>query len=221
MWLYRILYPSSVLGIYWRLRLTGAVDKIPREGPLIVASNHTSFLDPWLLPVVFPRPIHWLITDKWYYKSKLWKLYFDAFGTVPLRSRDPRGTIEAVREMLAQGKVCGIFPEGRISYDGRIQRFQSGVSRIAGVSGAPILPVGVRGSFESLPRTRRIPRPSRITFHVGEPLVFPGSPHVELPDFRDFQQEVFEQVCKLAGQEDRIKELASGSSRWRSSRASL
>ncbi len=60
MWLYRC-FPAlrPLWSLYWRFRLTGAVDSIPRSGPLLVAANHACFLDPWFLAVVFPRPIHY------------------------------------------------------------------------------------------------------------------------------------------------------------------
>jgi 1-acyl-sn-glycerol-3-phosphate acyltransferase len=57
-----------------------------------------------------------------------------------------------------------------------MQRFRSGVARIAARSGAPVMPIGIRGSFTSLPRSRRIPRPVRVRIHVGAPIMFPQAP---------------------------------------------
>jgi hypothetical protein len=116
--------------------------------------------------------------------------------------------------VLAKGKVVGIFPEGRISYDGRINRFRSGVARIAAASGAPVIPVGVRGAFESLPRTKRFPMPRKITVRVGASLAFPGSPCQD-PSFSDlvmFRDRAFCEVCRLSGQEERIREVLKNGS---------
>lgn len=211
MWLqHAVMAASPLLRPYWRLRLVGAVDRIPRTGPLIVAPNHGSFFDPWFIMMVFPRPIRYLITAQWYYKSRAWNAFLRAWGPIPVHDEEPRQTLRAVCEILDQGSVCGIFPEGKISFDGRVQRFRSGLARVAGLSGAPVVPIGIRGNFRSLPRSRRFPAPTRVTVHVGEPVVFPGSPYSRIPpraETREFLRHVFEAVCRLAGQEERIREL--------------
>jgi 1-acyl-sn-glycerol-3-phosphate acyltransferase len=191
-----------VFSLYWRLELTGSVQEIPARGPLIVAANHSSFLDPWFLGLAFPRLISYLITARWYHRSSLWKAAFRAYGTLPLRP-DPEETIRDIVEHLRGGRAVGIFPEGRISPDGRIRRFRTGFSRVAAASAAPVVPVGIRGGFEVLPRTRRIPKPGSVSLHVGTPLEFPGAPLPEPPLelVRSFRREVYERVCRLAGQE--------------------
>jgi 1-acyl-sn-glycerol-3-phosphate acyltransferase len=211
MWLYRLNHAlGPLIGLYWRLGLEGAVESIPRRGPLLLLSNHASFLDPWLIGMAFPRYIRYLITNRWYERSPLWKGVFRAFGTEPMQTGNPRATIEAVCRVLSRGEVTGIFPEGRISDDGRIQPFRAGATRIAALSGAPVLPLGIRGNYRSLPRHRRFPRPVRVRVHVGEPMVFPGSPTNGPPPRTEsvaFQVELLREICRLAGQEDRIPEL--------------
>ncbi len=125
--------------------------------------------------MAFPRPIRYLITDEWFYRNRWWRMFFEAFGTIPAQNRNPRATIQAVCEALGRGEVIGIFPEGSISSDGRLQPFQTGIARIAAMSGAAVMPVGIRGAFESLPRTRILPKRVRVRIHLGEPLRFPGA----------------------------------------------
>jgi 1-acyl-sn-glycerol-3-phosphate acyltransferase len=204
MWLYRLnrLF-GPVVGLYWRLGLHGAVDAIPSTGPLIVASNHASYLDPWFIGMTFPRPIRYLVTHRWYYKSPTWNAVFRAYGTEPVRADDPLATVEAVCKLLSDGTATGIFPEGRISHDGRLQRFRPGLAWIAARSGAPVVPIGIRGSFESLPRHRRLPGPVRVTVHVGNPMVYPGGPSEDRPSpeaSQTFQDHVFREIARLAGQ---------------------
>ena len=205
MWLYRINHAlGPLIGSYWRLRLEGEVDRIPRNGPLIVAANHASFLDPWLIGMAFPRPVRYLITRSWYEKSPVWRAVFRAFGTEPVRAEDPLVTVDAVCELLARGEVVGIFPEGSISPTGKLRRFRSGIARIAARSGAPVLPVGIRGGFESLPRHRLVPRPSRVRIRIGEPMTFAGFPRTEDPDgetLRAFRDELFARIRELCGQD--------------------
>lgn len=213
MWLYHVTAAvRPIVGLYWRFRLTGEVDSIPSEGPAIVAANHSSFLDPWFLgPLMFPRPVRFLITRKWYDKNAFSNAVFRAYNTVPMEA-DPRATMDAACRVLEDGEVLGLFPEGRISYDGRIQRFRVGVCHIAARSGVPVIPLGIRGAFESLPRSRRFPKPGEIRITVGRPRRFPGSPHASTPDkriVREFRDQLFREVCRLAGQPARVSAGAS------------
>jgi len=205
MWLYHLTRASRPLfGLVWRMELTGELDSIPKTGPAIVVANHSSFVDPWILgPFLFPRPVHFLITRLWYDKSRVWNFVFRSYRTIPMDS-DTRNTLETSLQALREGRVVGIFPEGRISYDGRIKRFRTGVCYLAARSGAPVIPVGIRGAFESLPRSRRLPKRGRIRLEVGKPLRFPESPRDDPPPMssvREFRDRLFAEVCRLAGQQ--------------------
>ncbi len=176
MWFYhltQVLRPAARL--YFRLGLEGRTDEIPRGGPLILTPNHSSFLDPWFLLWTFPRPIRFLVTDDWYDRGAFWRWYFAANGCIPMRRQSLRATIALVQQQLDAGQVVGVFPEGGISHDGRLQPFNPGVSLLAARSGAPVMPVAIRGAFESFPRTRRFPRPTRVRIHVGAPVRLGGS----------------------------------------------
>lgn len=193
---------GPVIGAYWRLQLVGEVDGIPRDGPLLVAANHSSFLDPWFIGMVFPRTIRYLVANQWYHRNAVWNAVFRAFGTLSVNGGDPRETIRAIEEFLKRGNVVGIFPEGRVSHDGRVQRFHSGVARAAARSGVPVLPLGVRGGFESLPRHRRIPRPTRVAVHVGTTLRFADSPRsgrIPQAEIREFNLVLEKEIRRLAG----------------------
>ncbi len=177
MWLYRLNRAlGPVIGACWRLGIAGEVESIPRTGGFLVAPNHSSVLDPWMIGMRFPRTVRWLITYRWYVRSRTAHFLFRSLGTVPVRPGDPAGTIDAVVEALEGGDGVGVFPEGGLSVSGRIRRFRSGIARMAARSGAPVIPVGVRGAFESLPSHRRLPRFRRVTIVVGAPMRFPGSP---------------------------------------------
>jgi 1-acyl-sn-glycerol-3-phosphate acyltransferase len=208
MWLYHVTRASRPLfSLVWKMRLTGAVDAIPRTGPAIVVANHSSFVDPWFLgPFLFPRPVHFLITRQWYDKSAVSRFVFRSYGTIPMES-EPAKTLDAAVAALDTGRVVGIFPEGRISHDGNIQRFRTGVCYLAARSGVAVIPVGLRGAFESLPRDRRLPRRGRITLTLGEPMTFPGSPVQAVPprnEVREFRDRLSTEVHRLAGQGEKV-----------------
>jgi len=223
-WLYHVTRASRPLfSLCWRMRLSGEIDSIPKTGPAIVAANHSSFVDPWFLgPFLFPRRIRFLITRLWYDKSPVWNFVFRSYDTIPME-RHAGATLDVARVALDAGDVVGIFPEGRISHDGRIQRFRSGVCYLAARTGAPVIPIGIRGAYESLPRDRKLPKRGKVTVRVGSPLSFPGSPrdgNIPKQDVREFRDRLFAEICRLAGQEDALAEMTGrASARSRSTSA--
>jgi 1-acyl-sn-glycerol-3-phosphate acyltransferase len=160
--------------------------------------------------MVFPRRVRYVITPKWYGKSAAWRFLFDAFGTLPAERGDPRRTIERVCAALGDGEVVGIFPEGRISRDGRMQRLRGGIGRIAAQSGAPVMPVGILGAYASLPRHRRLPRPRKVAIILGEPFGVPGAAPrdgLQRKGRVQIRDRLTRDICRLSGQEDRIPDL--------------
>ncbi|MDQ7005711.1 MAG: lysophospholipid acyltransferase family protein [Acidobacteriota bacterium] len=207
MWLYNLnrwLLPAG--------RLVFALEKrgedLPaRDQPVLIAANHSSFLDPWVVGSVDPqREIHFLINERWYRRSRLWTALFDAWGVLPASSRSPWETIERVVAALGRGQSVGIFPEGRISEDGKIGRGRPGIAWMAALSGCPVVPCGLRGIFEALPKGRLLPRRHRVSIHVGRPLYFSAKAvrDPERGQLHDFAGKVMTTICTLAGQEDRV-----------------
>lgn len=135
----------------------------------------------------------------------MWRRYFAANGCIPMLSRNPRATIKGVQEALDRGAVVGVFPEGGISHDGRLQPFRPGIALIAARSVAPVLPIGIRGAFASLPRARRFPRPLRVRVHVGAPMRLEGAwlaNKLDRAAAAKFIQRLADEVRRLAGQAD-------------------
>lgn len=202
-------YLKPVFDLWWKLESTGHTEVLRGEEPAIIAPNHSCFLDPWLVSIVSPRPIRWLVTRKWYYKSWFWRSFFKAHGCLPVGDRAAE-TLETVCVELAEGKLIGIFPEGKISYDGKLQPFFSGIARMAAHSGAKVVPTGICGAHELLPRKQRLPKRGTVTIKLGAPRVFQGSPcdsPPPKPAMRNFMNELFRDVAHLTGQEERHEEL--------------
>lgn len=199
MWLYELTRQLRPFwSLYWSFDLVGAVDAIPRTGPALVAANHSSFLDPWMLGIPFPRNVRQLINRDWYERSTSWRLFFEANGTIPLEPSAPGVVVDSVLRAFDRGDLVGIFPEGRISRDGRLQRFRSGVAFLSARTGAPVLPVGIRGAHASMPRTKRWPRPESIEIHVGRPRAFEGSLD-DRDSIRSFRDGLRGDIARLAG----------------------
>lgn len=156
-----------------RVRVEGALDRIPAEGPLIIAGNHLSNADGvlvggWLTPAL-GRRIHWLGKREiveWPILGRLAR----AGSVHPV----DRGTadVEAFRlaqRILEEGHVLLVFPEGTRSPDGAMQEAKDGLAILALRSGAPILPVGLSGTDRFWPKGRFLRPGGRIVLRVGEP----------------------------------------------------
>lgn len=151
---------------YWDLHLHG-VDQVPTDGPVIFASNHVGWLDGPLLAVLSPRPVH-ALTKQEMFRGPLGPLLTGA-GQIPLDrfGADPSAVKSCLR-VLEDGRAIGIFPEGTRGA-GDYDVFHHGVTYLALVSGAPVIPVnqiGTRppgGGSSSLP-----PRRGRIDIAYGE-----------------------------------------------------
>lgn len=157
-----------------RIKLEGALDSIPKDGPVILAANHASNLDPVVLgAVVLPkvgRRFQWLGKKELFdWPVVGWIARNGGVHPVDRAAAD----VEAFRlakRILDEGHVLFVFPEGTRSADGRLQEARDGTSVLALRTDAPILPVGIAGSHGVWPRGQKLPRPGgHVTIRVGTP----------------------------------------------------
>ena len=161
---------APVLRWYFGLEVEGE-ENVPRRGPVILASNHGSSFDSWLVPLALRRRVTYVARDE-YFDRWYTAWLFRAWGQIPLRPDGRPASEAALRsalDVLEGGGVFGIYPEGSPSPDGRLYKGHVGVARVAIRSGAPVVPVGIRGSFEAA-RRGRIPRRGQVTIRFGRPL---------------------------------------------------
>jgi 1-acyl-sn-glycerol-3-phosphate acyltransferase len=147
----------------WRLRILGE-EHVPRTGPLIVAANHVSNLDPPVLGAAIPRPIYYMAKAELFRIPVLGPLIGQLRAFPVDRAKGDVSAIRRAVEVLKMGAAVGIFPEGGRNREGH-NRIHSGVALLASLTGAPVLPVyidGTKGRF------------SRITVVFGEPMAFAG-----------------------------------------------
>ena len=164
----------------WLWLLTGlrvrGLRNVPPGGPLIVVSNHVHNLDPLVVAVSIPRPLHYMAKAELFRVPVLGPLITFG-GAFPIeRGQADRRAIRRAEATLSQGIALGIFPEGTRSVTGAMTKPLAGAALIALRSGAPVLPVAVTGT-EYLPLNgskapkRRYRRAVRVT--IGEPFVIP------------------------------------------------
>jgi 1-acyl-sn-glycerol-3-phosphate acyltransferase len=191
----------------WRFHLEG-FDRLPAEGPAILAPNHVSFLDSAFLMLHVPRNISFVGKAE-YMDSWKTKYLFPMMGMIPIdraggeRSQAALETAEAV---LRRGELFGIFPEGTRSRDGTLYKGRTGAVRLAMKVGCPIFPVGVIGTREIQPPDAKLPKVRRdCTIKIGRPInptrfANRGDDHMVL---RQITDELMFEIRELTGQEYR------------------
>jgi glycerol-3-phosphate dehydrogenase (NAD(P)+) len=168
-WLVRgILQPF--FHIYFRLSRIGR-EHIPAEGPVILASNHRSFLDPFVIAVMARRPIYFVAKKELFVNRPIaWLL--GALGAFPIdRHGGDEGAMATARAILERGHGVLIFPEGTRIRPGALGRPKRGVGRLALETGAPVVPIAVFGT-EAVRNGWRF-RPHKVRIRAGAPLTFP------------------------------------------------
>jgi 1-acyl-sn-glycerol-3-phosphate acyltransferase len=201
--LYRVWWFLLVplIRAYWRVRVRGR-HHVPRRGGAILASNHQSGLDPILVCSAFWRHVYWLAKIEYVITPKVaW--FFRSVSVIPVNRDAPREeSLAAAADSVRRGRLFGIYPEGTRSLDGRLYRGYTGVARIAAMSGAPVIPTGVVGSREALPKGKILARPRRCEVRFGPPLRFAMRPGEDEHDaHRRFTDEVMDAIAALTGQE--------------------
>ena len=161
--------------IFFRVQIFGRKG-FPKEGPVIVAPNHTSFLDPIIVGIGAPRKLSYLARDT-LFRLKPFARMLRWIHVSPIKRET--GDVNAFKltlNKLSQGESILIFPEGTRSGDGNLQKPKSGIGFLQDISGTMILPCYVKGSMEAWPRHSRFPRPRRVSVYFGKPLEFENIP---------------------------------------------
>ncbi|MBA2699912.1 MAG: 1-acyl-sn-glycerol-3-phosphate acyltransferase [Nocardioidaceae bacterium] len=155
---------------------------VPRHGAVILASNHLSFIDSVVIPIVAPRPVIFLAKAEYFTGTGITgaacRAWFTAIGSIPIERGDNRAalaSLDAALGVLRKGEAFGIYPEGTRSRDGRLYRGRTGVGWLALTAKVPVVPVALIGTDKIQPVGSRMPRLHRITVRFGEPLVFDGT----------------------------------------------
>ncbi len=147
------------------------LQNLPMTGPLIVACNHASHLDPMVLGAAFPRPLNFL-ARRTLFDVPVFRWLIHHNNAFPLdREGDPREALRTFGERLDQGAAVVMFPEGTRSSDGALGEIRPGVGMLAVRNYVPVLPVFVWGSYQSWPRGRGYPKPHHLKALMGEVIV--------------------------------------------------
>jgi len=157
--------------VYFRLKRVG-IDHVPDEGPLLIASNHRSFLDPFVIGSMTKRPIYYMAKRELFSKP-VQAFLLNSLGAFPVdRGASDLDAMATARTILDRGDCVVIFPEGTRIRRGPLAAPRRGIGRLALESGAPVVPLAVMGS-EHVRRGWRI-RPRKVKLRAGRALRFPS-----------------------------------------------
>jgi 1-acyl-sn-glycerol-3-phosphate acyltransferase len=208
-WIMKHIVVGPVLLAIFRPWIVG-LEKIPANGPVILASNHLSFIDSIFLPLVVDRPVVFLAKSEYFtgrgLKGWATKLFFQATGQLPIdRSggKASEASLNTGLRVLSEGRILGIYPEGTRSPDAKLYRGRTGVARMVLESGAPVVPVAMIGTAEVMTIGTRLPKVRRIGIVIGDPLDFSRFHGLESDRFvlRSVTDELVYELRELSGQE--------------------
>jgi 1-acyl-sn-glycerol-3-phosphate acyltransferase len=182
----RVVYEVArrVLGllfrVLWRPRVEG-LEHVPRRGAVLLASNHLSFSDSVVLPLLVPRRVQYLAKSDYFtgtgVRGRAVAWWFRSIGAVPVRrtgrADDAMDALSTALAILRTGGAFALYPEGTRSRDGRLYRGRTGVAWLALESRAPVVPVTLDGTQHLQPIGARLPRLHRVRV-VFHPSLAPG-----------------------------------------------
>ncbi|MFI6085558.1 lysophospholipid acyltransferase family protein [Streptomyces sp. NPDC051217] len=200
---------GPLLRLLFRPRIEG-LEHIPADGAAILAGNHLSFSDHFLMPAIIRRRITFLAKAEYFtgpgVKGRLTASFFRGVGQIPVDRSGKEAGRAAIREglgVLGKGELLGIYPEGTRSHDGRLYKGKVGVAVMAIRAQVPVVPCAMVGTFEIQPPGQKIPSIKRVTIRFGEPLDFSRYAGLENQKaaVRAVTDEIMYAILGLSGQE--------------------
>lgn len=173
--LYAFVKPlAHALGrLLFRLRSVG-LENVPAEGPVLVAANHLSVLDPPIIASGARRPFHFMAKAELFRVPLLGGLIRRLNAHPIEREGADAGALRGALALLRAGHVLLIFPEGTRGREGTLRSGRAGAGMLVALSDAPVVPVYIQGTGRALPRGASYPRRVRVTVAFGQPLRFAG-----------------------------------------------
>ena len=208
-WLLKYVIVGPVVRVLFRPDVSGG-HHVPASGPVIIASNHLTFVDSIFLPLAVSRPMAFPAKIEYFrgrgLKGLVARAFFTGTGQIPMDRGGGRAAVASLglgEAVLRNGGIFGIYPEGTRSPDGRLHKGKTGVARLALATGAPVIPVALLNLDEIQPPGRRWPRIRRVRIRFGEPLDFSRyagmtrDRHV----VRAVTDEIMYEIMRLSGRE--------------------
>ncbi|OGY93734.1 MAG: hypothetical protein A2406_04175 [Candidatus Komeilibacteria bacterium RIFOXYC1_FULL_37_11] len=196
---YKLLqfFLSPLIRFFW-VGNVNDIKNIPFNGSAIVAANHNSYLDFFILSSILKRRIYFLAGEV-FFKSKLWKPLMLLTGQIKVDryGGDKKLVYAQVEKVLINNSLLGIFPEGTRSRNGKLQKGYNGAVKFAYQYKVPIIPVGIIGTFDAWPPNRKFPKLIKSKVNIGCPFRINSN---------DFDSETSKLMDKIALLSDKVYE---------------
>jgi len=179
--------------LYNRAEIEG-VENLPKK-PFILAPNHASYLDAFVLAPLLPEEIArdtYFLGEETYFRNPITSLFGRLAHVITVNiNKKLKESLQKTAWALRLGKVVVIFPEGARTRDGRLLEFKKGVAILSKEMNIPVVPVGILGTYEAMSVYDKFPKPKKIRIRIGEPIYPEGK------DYDRITQEIREEVEKL------------------------
>ncbi|MBW2979865.1 1-acyl-sn-glycerol-3-phosphate acyltransferase [Candidatus Woesearchaeota archaeon] len=156
------------------LRKAKGIENIPKDKAFILAANHNSYIDHMIINAVAILHLNKMVSflaKKEHFEGGFQRQWHVWFRAIPIdRQAGGKEALKKAIKHLRKGGLIGIYPEGTRSSTGKIQRGKTGVARLAVFAKVPVIPVGIKGTFDILPKGKLIPKPKRAEMSIGKPI---------------------------------------------------
>ena len=187
----------GIAKVAFRLHIEGQ-EYIPRTGPVILAANHVSYIDPVIIAIAARRPVRFMAKVE-LFRVPLLGWLIRQFGAFPInRSRTNLQAFKLATSLLEAGEIVAVFPEGTRGDGVHLRPAKPGIGLIAARTGAPVVPVFHKGTGKVFPKGAWLPRPYRIAITFGTPCRFAEQPADEAEDqIATFSRTIMEKIAAL------------------------
>ena len=182
---------------------------VPKKGPVLLASNHLSFIDSVVITLFAPRPVSFLAKDSYFtgkgFKGFLSRTFFTSIGAIPVKrgaGQAAQDALDAGLSLLHEGEAFAVYPEGTRSRDGRLYRGKTGVAWLALNAGVPVIPVALKGTDKVQPIGSYGIRPAKVSIEFGAPIDLTKHGKADSGRARRHAtDEVMDAIAAMSGQE--------------------
>ncbi len=194
---------GTLVRLIWVKRVEG-IENVPKTGAVIVAFNHQSFFDFLCFISISPRKIHFLAAEK-FFTNPFWYPLVKLTGQIKVdrKMHGKEDLHETILKHLENGKMIGIFPEGtRSPHEKEMLQAFTGVAKYAVRGEVPVLPVGIKGTYDIMAKHDKRPKFKKIvTIHIGKPMHFTEYHHSKLNEktFRVLTDKIMLEIAGLSG----------------------
>ena len=208
-WFMKNLVAGPILKTVFRPWVTG-LENIPKDGGVILASNHLSVIDSVILPLVIDRRIYFLAKSDYFtgkgFKNWAVKHFLLGTGMIPIDRSGGKASEASLNTglgVVARGDVLGIYPEGTRSPNGKLYRGRTGIARMLLEGRVPVVPIAMVDTDKVMPIGAKLPKVRRIGIVIGEPLDFSRFEGLEGDRFilRSITDEIMYELNRISGQE--------------------